>query len=116
MQLKQETVASGVVGLALVGRLDAWGVDQQEAAFMAALGAAGCDVLLDLSQTSFLSSMGVRLLLAAARAQKAAGRQLVVFGAAGVVQGTLEMVAFDQIVPVCATQADALARLGAAAV
>ena len=60
---------------------------------------------------SFLSSMGVRMVIANARAQRAHGHKRVLFGARPVVQSTLERVALDPIIPIVADRDQALARL-----
>ena len=58
-----------------------------------------------------LASMGVRMIIANARAQRARGHKLVLFGARPLVQSTLEMVALDQIIPIVPDREQALARL-----
>ena len=56
-------------------------------------------------------SMGVRMVIANARAQRARGHKRVLFGARPVVQSTLERVALDPIIPIVADRDQALARL-----
>lgn len=51
------------------------------------------------------------MIIATARAQRARGRKLVLFGALPLVQSTLEMVALDQIIPVVADREAARASL-----
>ncbi len=97
--------------LALRGRLDTVGVDKLDAAFGAAVAGAAGDAAVDLGQVSFLSSMGVRMIIAAARAQRARGHTLLLFGAQPVVQATLEMVALDQIIPIVRDRETAVTRL-----
>jgi anti-sigma B factor antagonist len=69
--------------------------------------------LVDLSQVSFLASMGIRMLITGARSLKAKGARVVLFGATDLVQGVLENVSLDQIVPIVSTQEEALAQLAA---
>jgi len=112
MEMKIEDHASGALRIHLDGRLDTVGVDRIEIRFEAAVASSGRDVLVDLSDVSFVSSMGVRLLISAARAQRIRGRkQTVLFGAQPPVASTLAMVALDQIIPIVADEAQALARL-----
>lgn len=99
--------------LRLVGRLDATSVDRIEVKLNAAAVAPGHDLLVDLSAVEFLASMGIRLLITAARSLKAKGARMVMFGAQPLVHEVLEHVAIDQIIPVVADLAAARARLAA---
>lgn len=111
MDMSVEEFASGARCIVLQGRLDTVGVDQVEARFRDAVLGADRDTAVDLGAVSFLASMGLRLMIATARAQRARGRQLVLFGARAQVQSTLEMVALDQIIPVLPDREQAQARL-----
>lgn len=111
MEMSVGELGPGLVCVALQGRLDTVGVDQVESRFTAAVAGGAGGAAVDLSAVSFLSSMGVRMIIANARAQRARGRNLVLFGATPVVQSTLEMVALDQIIPIVAEREQALARL-----
>jgi anti-anti-sigma factor len=111
MDMSVEELASGALCVALQGRLDTVGVDQVEAKFTDAVLGTDRDAAIDLGAVSFLASMGVRLIIATARAQKARGRLLVLFGAKAQVQSTLQMVALDQIIPVLPDRDQATARL-----
>jgi anti-sigma B factor antagonist len=111
MDMTVEELPGGARCVALQGRLDTVGVDKVEAPFRDAVLGTEADAAIDLGAVSFLASMGVRLIIATARAQKARGRQLVLFGAKAQVQSTLQMVALDQIIPVLADRDAATARL-----
>lgn len=111
MEMSVEELAGGALCVALQGRLDTVGVDQVEAKFKEAVLGADRDAAVDLGAVSFLASMGVRLIIATARAQKARGRNLVLFGAKAQVHSTLQMVALDQIIPVLPDREQAAARL-----
>ena len=111
MEMQVEPLPGGAVCLALTGRLDMHGAQALEAQVLQAVAASPGDVLLDLARVGFLSSMGVRLLIAAARAQRQRGRQLLLFGAQSTVKSTLAMVALDQIVPILPNRESALAWL-----
>lgn len=112
MEMNVGELGPGLLCVALLGRMDTVGVDQVEARFTAAVaGSSGGGAAVDLSAVSFLASMGVRMIIANARAQRARGHKLVLFGARPLVQSTLEMVALDQIIPIVPDRAQALARL-----
>ncbi|MES2787178.1 MAG: STAS domain-containing protein [Pseudomonadota bacterium] len=115
MEIEVDEGSAPVNVVRLRGRLDSAGVDQGETRFSAAVVARGKDTAVDLSGISFLASMGIRLFITSARALNQKGGRMVLFGASEMVQTVLEHVALDQVVPVVATQEEALARLAAAA-
>jgi anti-sigma B factor antagonist len=104
-------VDDGITRVALEGRLDVLGADSIGARFTAAVAVKGNDSIVDLSRVSFIASMGIRLLIAAARALDHKGGTLVLFGATGPVQDVLDDAALEQIMPIVATEGEALARL-----
>ena len=113
MELVVTEIGSNVTCVHLAGRLDAPGADQIDLRFTAAVVTAGRDVLVDLSGVSFVASMGIRLLIAAARGLAVKGRRLVMYGAQPLVQDVFEQAAIDQLIPMAPTQAEALALLQA---
>ena len=71
----------------------------------------GRDAVIDLSGVSFVASMGIRLLIASARGLRQKGATLVLFGAQELVANALDQAALDQIIPIVATERQALDRL-----
>ncbi len=111
MDVSFEDLPGGALCVVLQGRLDTVGVDRVEGSVTRAVTEAPGDAALDLAQVSFLASMGVRLIIALARTQKARGKRLVLFGAQPAVRSTLDMVALDKIVPLLSDRAQAQAHL-----
>lgn len=109
--IQLEDLDNGALCVVLQGRLDTVGVDRIDARVTAAAAAQPRGVALDLSGVSFLASMGVRLIITLARAQKARGQRLVLFGAQPGVRATLDMVALDKIIPLLPDRAQAQAKL-----
>lgn len=103
--------ADGVTCIRLNGRLDAPGADRIDLRFTAHAAAGTHHAVVDLAGVSFVASMGLRLLISAARAMGLKGRQMVLFGAAGPVREVLEQAAIDQIIPLVDSEAQALERL-----
>ena len=99
--------------VALTGRLDTVGVDQIEIKFNAAVVAPGHHALVDLSQVSFMSSMGMRMLITAARSLQGRHRKLVLFSAQPLVAELLDTTAIDQIIPVASDLTAAVSVLKA---
>lgn len=101
----------GVNCVRLHGRLDTVGADAIDLRFNAAVVAPGRPAIVDLSDVSFIASMGIRLLIGVARGLRAKGIRLALFGAQGMVRDVLEQAAIDQIIPIVDSEADALERL-----
>ena len=113
MDLEVTQIGDDVTCARLNGRLDSPGVDRVELRFSAAVVAPARDAVVDLSGVSFLASMGIRLLITSARALSLKGRKVALYGAPQLVQEVLENAALDQIIPIFATQEQALASLRA---
>lgn len=111
MEFEVKTLDNHTALVTLIGRLDTVGVDRIEIKFNAAVVAPGRHALVDLSQVSFMSSMGMRLLITAARSMQARQRKLVLFGAQPLVAELLDTMAIDQIIPVASDVMDAASRL-----
>lgn len=100
--------------IALEGRLDTPGVDQIETRFTASVVAAGRNAVVDMSAVTFVSSMGIRMLLTAARALSLKKAKLVLFGAQPLVRESFEHVGLPSLIPVASDEAQALEILKAA--
>lgn len=109
MDLRSDDLSPQVTLVTLMGRLDTLGVDQVESRFNAAVVSRGLHVLVDLSAVDFVSSMGIRMLVGAARGMKLRQARLVLFGARPLVQETLQSMAIDTLIPLVSTDAEARA-------
>ena len=112
MELAVVDSGSAPLRLVLTGRLDAAGTETVESGFSAAIGRAARDTVVDMTGVSFVGSLGIRMLIAGARQAGRAGRRLVIFGAQPAVTEIFTTVALDDLIPVVADEAAALARLG----
>ncbi len=112
MDIEVSQPAAGVCKVVLCGRLDTPGVDKVETRFTAAATSAQNDVVVDLSGVTFLASMGIRMLISAARSKQNVKRRFVLFGAQPLVREVLDHVSIDLIVPVVADEQQALAKIG----
>lgn len=115
MDMQVSELGGNITCVRLNGRLDAPGADGIDKRFTAAVVAGGRNAVIDLSGVSFVASMGIRMLIAAARGLHAKGAQLVLFGAQPLVYTVLDQAALDQIIPLVATEPQALERLAASA-
>lgn len=98
--------------VALAGRLDAKGAEAAESEFSDRIGKAGRNVVLDMSGVTFVGSLGIRLLISAARALSRSGHRLVMAGAQPAVAQVFATVALDELIPIADDQAAALALVG----
>ncbi|MBX9715004.1 MAG: STAS domain-containing protein [Burkholderiaceae bacterium] len=111
MEMLVTEIDGPLTHIRLNGRLDSPGVDRIEIKFTAAVASRGHNVVVDLSGVDFLASMGIRMFIASARALHLKGAKMVLFGATEAVLSVLEHVALDQIIPIAATEAEAIERL-----
>jgi anti-anti-sigma factor len=93
----------------LDGRLDALGAERIETSFTALTSASGKNILVDLSGVGFIGSLGIRLFIGTARVVQRRGRKMVLFGAQAQPLDVFETVALDDLIPVVATESEALA-------
>lgn len=93
----------------LVGRLDAAGAEAIGLRFTAAVAAAPRPALVDFSGVDFVASMGLRLLISAARALRQKGAGLCLYAPQPAVREVLEDAGVDQLLGV-ADQLDAARR------
>ena len=84
----------------LSGRLDTAGSEQIAGELESLAGSAKRSVLIDLSDVTFLSSMGIRALIASAKAQQAKGGRTVLNTSGNdVVVRTLAATGVDELIP-----------------
>ncbi len=101
--------------VSLVGRLDTPGVDRIETRFVASLVPGSNSAIVDLSEVDFVSSMGIRMLVSAAKSLRTRQAKLALYGAQPTILQMFEAVALQKIIPICATEAEAIAAIAPAA-
>ncbi len=79
MKMASETLAGGIEKIQLEGRLDIAGCQEIEIKFPAMAASPKKYIVVDLSGVTFLTSIGIRLLLTTARSVKGRGGKLVLF-------------------------------------
>ena len=81
---------------------------------LAAVAGEGGAVLLDLTQTAFVSSAGLRVMLVALKAAKKSGGRLALCGARPEVREVLEVTGFAALLSLHPDRATAMTWLGGA--
>jgi anti-sigma B factor antagonist len=110
MELHVNQVEGGqATKLALLGRLDTMGVNGVETRFLAASVGSGRPAVVDLSGVELITSMGIRMLIGAARSMSQRHAKLVLFGAQDLVREVLETSGVDTIMALVPTETEALA-------
>jgi anti-anti-sigma factor len=92
----------------LVGRLDTKGVDTVVSRFDAAIVPNGKNTIVDISQVTFLASMGIRMLISTTRALSRNGGKLVMYGAGIGVKDVIETTALADLIPLASNEGEAL--------
>jgi anti-anti-sigma factor len=86
----------------LRGELDSQGVQEVETKFNATICPAGKNALVDFSGVTFLASLGIRMLVTAARTLAGKGARLVIYSAQPMVQESMVASSLDQLIPLAA--------------
>lgn len=110
MAIAIEELDGGVTKVTLDGKLDIEGAAAVDMKMNVIAGTRKL-VLVDLQQVSFLGSMGLRALVAPARAIKGRGGKIVLFGPNELVEKVLKTSGTDALIPVHHEMQTALAAL-----
>lgn len=110
MGISTEELDGGITRVILDGRLDIEGAAAVDLKLNVIAGSKKA-VLLDLQNVSFLGSMGLRSIVAPARAIKGRGGKMVIFGPNELVEKVLKTSGVDTLVPIHHELASAVAAL-----
>lgn len=105
------TEEAGVTKAELSGRLDTANVNEIEQHFTTGIMPKAQHTVVDLSNVSFIASLGIRMLLTTARGLASRGAKFAMFGANPAVMEIFETTALSDIIPILTTEADALAEV-----
>lgn len=95
----------------LKGRLDALTAPEFDRQIQEALSNQQSDLLMNLAGLEYVSSAGLRSILALAKALKEKGRRLVLAEVTGVIKDVFEVSGFYSIFQIFKTQSEALSQL-----
>ena len=114
MQIAKTDLGESVTRLKLVGKLDINGAAEAELPII--LATRGCRwMIVDMSDVSFVASLGVRHLVMAAKSLDQRGGKLVLFAAAEPVAQILQTMGITDLIPLVSSETAALDLAGAAA-
>jgi anti-anti-sigma factor len=100
MDLEVQQLSDGIDRVNLAGRLDSAGVKVIDDRLISLSGTHAARILVDLSQVSFLASIGIRALLTAARALRKHGGRMVLFHPQSPVEEVLKVTAIESMIPI----------------
>jgi anti-anti-sigma factor len=100
LNMQIETLESGFSLIRLEGRLDMEGVQAIDNRFSFATTTQKATILIDLSEMSFISSLGIRLLMTSGRAQKSRGGQIALIAPSPEVREVLETSGVPYLLPI----------------
>lgn len=99
MKLESSQMSDRLVMVSLEGRLDIDGARAVEDRFAFLTTTKDADVVVNLTSVSFLASIGIRMLMTAARGQHGRGGKLVLAAAQPAVAKVLITAGIDQLIP-----------------
>ena len=111
MRLKTIRSDDSVTHLAIVGRLDIQGVSDIQYEFLSLTTLAPRATLIDLSGTSYIASLGIGMLVSAARHVQQRGAKLVLLSPSTHIREALKTSGLDHVIPIADDEATALGLL-----
>jgi anti-anti-sigma factor len=100
MELQSHELESGILGISLAGRMDSIGAQQIDMRFTALTATRKAPILVDLSQVTFMASIGMRTLVTNAKAQKRRGGTMVLYQPQAAVEEVLKSAGIDTIISI----------------
>ena len=100
MELQIKNQSDQITHLALRGRLDSAGVGEIELRFTSHTVPRGKPLLLDMSEVTFLTSLGLRMLLTVTKALDRRGAKTVLLSPQPAVHEILSLSGFDELISV----------------
>ena len=86
--------------LEVIGRLDTVSTGEFDQKVAVLLERNNADMIFDFSKLDYISSIGLRSILAVTKKLRACGRQLVLSGLTDFVKEVFEVSGFDSVIPV----------------
>ena len=108
MQISEIRPGTSITHIALVGKLDAEGMQQVDIKFHGFTAARKKPAIVDLSQVEFIASLGIGMLISCAKALQLHGARMVLITTEGTVERVLKAMGIDQVIPMVRTEAEAM--------
>ena len=106
-ELRVVDAAGDVTVVALAGRLDLAGTEELDLRFTVAVTTRRRPTIVDLSEVTFLASLGMRMLISAARTLRLSGSPLVLMNPQDRVRDALEAAELLDLLPIAHGEVEA---------
>jgi anti-sigma B factor antagonist len=100
MEMAVHELESGILGINLSGRMDIAGTQQIDLKFSVLTSTRRAQILVDLSNVTFIASIGIRTLIVNAKAQKLRGGSMVLYKPSDQVEEVLRATGIEAIIPI----------------
>ncbi len=100
MEMAVHELDSGILGINLSGRMDIAGTQQIDLKFSVLTSTRRAQILVDLSNVTFIASIGIRTLIVNAKAQKLRGGSMVLYKPSDQVEEVLRATGIEAIIPI----------------
>ncbi len=111
MQLNVIRADDTITHIAILGRLDVQGVHAIHDRFLITMTARKKSAIVDISEVSFIASLGMGMLISAAKALQRQGVKMVIVAPTEMVQQALDAAGISHVIPIARAEADALQLL-----
>jgi anti-sigma B factor antagonist len=111
MEIKVKEGSSSVTHILLSGKLDVEGEEQISSDFKELTTTIKKPTIVDMSDVSYLASLGIRLLFTSAKSLADAGTKMVVVNPQPMVEETLTTSGTVSLIPIVRTEEEALQLL-----
>jgi anti-anti-sigma factor len=111
MQLTVLRADDSITHVAILGRLDIEGVNHIADRFVFTTTTPRKATLVDLSEVTFIASLGMGMLVGAAKSLQRHGTKMVLVAPTDLVQHALVAAGIDHVIPIAASEEDALEML-----
>jgi anti-anti-sigma factor len=111
MQLTVIREDDSITHVSILGRLDIEGVNAIADKFAFATAARRRATLVDVSQVTFIASLGMGMLVSVAKALQRNGTKMVLLAPTAMVQQALDAAGIDNVIPIAHSQDEALQLL-----
>ncbi len=109
MKITEIQLDETLTHIALAGRLDAVGIKNEDLKFYAITAGRHLPALLDLSEVSFMSSVGIRMFIKSAKGLYAEEKRMALLNPTDTVRELLEVAGVDELLPIFTDQEKAVA-------
>ena len=99
MQIDSETLDHGILKVSLSGRMDIPGVQTIDTKFTELTATQRAFVLVDITEVSFLTSLGVRIMLSSAKALLNHDGHMVLYNPQPIVLDVLKSMGVSSLIP-----------------